>query len=74
MGAAPFWDYDPVVKEWGWAKPPPPSQRPGGAGDSAKKTRKKARTLGPAPAPSLLDPITSCLSLPLPFSCPQHTF
>lgn len=41
MGAAPYWDYDPVMGEWGWAKPAPPSQRTQGSPDPARKARKK---------------------------------
>ncbi|KAI8473693.1 MAG: hypothetical protein J3K34DRAFT_518803 [Monoraphidium minutum] len=41
MGDAPFWNFDPVTSEWGWAKPPPPSQKSGERGDAVKKLRKK---------------------------------
>lgn len=41
MGDSPFWNFDPVTSEWGWAKPPPPSQKSGEKGDTVKKLRKK---------------------------------
>lgn len=43
MCEQPFWDFDPVMKEWGWAKSAPPSQRTPGGSDPAKKARKKVR-------------------------------
>ncbi|GBF96461.1 hypothetical protein Rsub_09260 [Raphidocelis subcapitata] len=41
MGDSPFWNFDPITGEWGWAKPPPPSQKSGERGDAVKKLRKK---------------------------------
>ncbi|MEW5310725.1 MAG: hypothetical protein WDW38_002493 [Sanguina aurantia] len=32
MGDTPFWDYDAGSREWGWAKPAPPSAQSGGGG------------------------------------------
>jgi hypothetical protein len=30
-----------VTEEWGWGKPPPPSQKSGERGDTVKKLRRK---------------------------------
>ena len=34
-------DWDAEKKEWGWARPPPISQKSGGDPDTPKKLRKK---------------------------------
>lgn len=41
MAANPFWDYDPVMKQWGWAKPAPPSACAPGGGDATRVARRK---------------------------------
>ncbi|KAL0054420.1 hypothetical protein WJX82_008650 [Trebouxia sp. C0006] len=38
----PWWDWSGDKKEWGWARPPPVSQKSGGEPDTPKKLRKKA--------------------------------
>lgn len=40
MKANPWWDWNPVEKQWGWSRSPPVSQKTGGGGGTGKKRSK----------------------------------
>ncbi|KAL0024465.1 hypothetical protein WJX77_007093 [Trebouxia sp. C0004] len=68
----PWWDWSADKKEWGWARPPPVSQKSGGEPDTPKKLRKKASEQERALREFMCKLCSGVLSEPVSAPCGHH--
>ncbi|KAL3132357.1 hypothetical protein ABBQ32_008933 [Trebouxia sp. C0010 RCD-2024] len=68
----PWWDWDAEKKEWGWARPPPVSQKSGGDPDTPKKLRKKATEQERALREFMCKLCSGALQEPVSAPCGHH--
>ncbi|KAA6428294.1 MAG: E3 ubiquitin- ligase ORTHRUS 2-like [Trebouxia sp. A1-2] len=68
----PWWDWNADKKEWGWARPPPVSQKSGGEPDTPKKLRKKASEQERALREFMCKLCSGVLSEPVSAPCGHH--